>query len=76
MHGALEAKLETLEDQVKANKEAIQRLDDKMDTIAQPIRDAAVGFRLFRWFGMFVIAMTALLKTGDPSLLKALFGGS
>jgi wobble nucleotide-excising tRNase len=75
IHGALEAKLETLEAEVKQQKEAIQKLDDKIDTIAQPLRDATVGFRIFRWFGMFVIAMMALFKTGDPSLMKALLGG-
>jgi wobble nucleotide-excising tRNase len=75
VRGALEAKLGALEWEVKDQKEAIKRLDEKIDEIALPLRDATVGFRLFRWFGMFVIAMLALFKTGDTSLIKSLFGG-
>jgi hypothetical protein len=74
--GALEAKLESLESEMKEQKEAIKRLDKKIDEIALPLHDATVGFGLFRWFGLFVIAMLALFKTGDISLIKSLFGGA
>lgn len=72
--GALEAKFAALEADVKEQKEAIARLDKKIEDIAQPIRDASVGFKMFRWFGMFVIAMLAMFKTGDASLIKLLMG--
>ena len=74
LRGALETKLESLQAELNEQKAAIKRLDEKVDDIAQPIRDATVGFRLFRWFGMFVIAMMALFKTGDASLIKAMLG--
>lgn len=73
--GVLETKFAGLEADVKEQKEAIVRLDAKVETIAQALRDATVGFRIFRWFGMFVIAMLALFKTGDSSLIKLLMGG-
>lgn len=76
LRGALEAKFERFEAELSEQKIAIKRLDEKVDDIAKPIRDATIGFRLFRWFGMFVIAMLALFKTGDTSLIKSLFGGT
>lgn len=76
LRGALEAKFERFEAELSEQKSAIKRLDEKVDDIAKPIRDATIGFRLFRWFGMFVIAMLALFKTGDTSLIKSLFGGT
>lgn len=72
--GVLETKFAALEADVREQKEAIARLDAKIESIAQPLRDATVGFRMFRWFGMFVIAMLALFKTGDTSIIKMLMG--
>lgn len=72
--GVLETKFAALEADVREQKEAIARLDAKIESIAQPLRDATVGFRMFRWFGMFVIAMLALFKTGDTSIIKILMG--
>jgi len=74
IYASLEAKLAAVESDVKEQKEAIHRLDGKIEKIAEPLRDATVGFRLFRWFGMFVIALLALFKTGDTSLIKAFLG--